>query len=215
MNKETLSALNDALTNAQMSSGPMEAYQLLEDAVVDALGYCGSFRVATDPDPQDPRDGVNLSTLALRFSNSQIGDHNARPLTDFSDDEILYKRRIFGYDHSGLVLSPNEFNCKFDSGPAGWQYVTHAMAQAWGTSDLEEVVKVFDAELKDYNRYLSSSGYWVINVIGDPDTYQVEADTFQELLEGFDHDALRGSEPIIARKCLEQAWEERDTKDAF
>lgn len=216
MKREAAVALNEALNEAQNANGPIEAYQLLEEAVIEALGYSGVFRISRDDDPQDPRDCVNLSTLHLRFANSQIGDHGSRPPSDYNDGEIIFKRKIYGYSHSGLVLSPNEFNCKFDSGLAGWQYVTREMAIAWGVNcgvdeSTAETEKIFDKELKAYNKFLGGGGYWAVQVLGDGDVYHVEADTFQELLEEFDHESLRGRSPDAARQCLEAAWDRRDT----
>lgn len=202
-----MTALNEALNEAFNAESPMEAYQELTGAVADALGYCGSFRVSRDSDPPNPRDGVNLSTLHLRMRGSQLGDYNA-PHPDEAVDEIVFKRTIYGYNHSGLVLSAQPFNCNFDSGVAGYQYVTKEILAAWGLIEPTQakVEEILDLELKEYNRYLSSDGYWIVQVLGDEDRYNAQGEDFNELMNDFSHPALDSQ---ASKDCLLAAWEKR------
>lgn len=207
MKQPAMTALNEALNAAFNSESPMQGYQDLVGAVADSLGYCGSFRISRDDNPPNPRNGLNLSTLHLRMRGSQLGDYNV-PHPDEAVGEIVFKRTIYGYSHSGLVLSAQPFNCNFDSGVAGYQYVTKEILAAWGMAEatLLDIEKAFDEELKAYNRYLSSEGYWIVQVIGDEDRYNAQGEDFNELMNDFSHPALDSQ---ASKDCLLAAWEKR------
>lgn len=207
MKQPAMTALNEALNEAFNAESPMQAHMELFDAVATSLGYCGSFRVSRDPEPPNPRDGVNLSVLHLRWGNNQIGDYGA--LRPEAAGTITYIRPIYVYDHSGLVVSAKQFNCNFDSGQAGHQYVTKATLDAWGLIEPTpaDVEKLLDQELKDYNRYLSSDGYWIVQVLGDEDRYNAQAEDFNDLLNDFSHPALDSQ---ASKDCLLAAWEQRN-----
>lgn len=68
---------------------------------------------------------------------------------------------LFIYDHGGITINTTGFYCGWDSGQAGWIYMTDAKAkETFGKNFTTEQIKTcLKAEVKDYDYYLTGQVY--------------------------------------------------------
>lgn len=204
--------LNEALNAAVNSDSPVEAYQILEQAVSDALGYCGNFRVCRDPDPLDPRDADNLTVLHLPNRSARYGDSGSKAPDEV--EGVVMRRTIYFYQHGGPpIFSATPFNDRFDSGVAGEQYITKSQMDLLGITEPspDALSASADEELAEYNQWLSGEAAWIVQVVGDDDLHAVTATDFDGLMAVFDHEALRSGPAAV--DCLRVAWEQRHNNE--
>ena len=130
-----------------------------------------------DLDPESPREWDNLGTMVCFHRNYWLGDknprgeskHNFKNNQEFlewweenGNDGVILP--LYLYDHSGLTMSVNEFNDRWDSGQVGWIYATkETIIKEYGEFDKEK------DEVAVYNQYLQGDvwGYIVENEDGE------------------------------------------------
>jgi len=70
---------------------------------------------------------------------------------------------LYLYDHSGITMNTHGFSCPWDSGQVGWIYADKAMVEKeYGKvmpEELEKVRQVLEAEVKEYDYYLTNQCY--------------------------------------------------------
>jgi len=144
-----------------------------------------------DPQPMDPRECDNLSTLACWHRRASLGDEqiegmNAKELIKHvrdKGDKILALVPLYLYQHSGMTMNTTGFSSGWDSGQVGWGYVTRASAEQMGcvgtykdreTGETKTYDKAFfeDAirqEVKVYDDFITGQcfGYEVTDEDGD------------------------------------------------
>jgi hypothetical protein len=152
-------------------------------------GY--TIRIEIDPDPQNPRtEGDNLAVMACFHKRYSLGDkeHGFRFEDYHGWDEMKAAiiaevnpaviKPLYLMDHSGLSISTSDFNDRWDSGMIGFVWITKQAAKdAYGwkrltQSRLNRVRKILDAEVSEYNKYLTGEVYGY--VIEDPDGNEVD-----------------------------------------
>ena len=137
-----------------------------------------------------------------------------------SDDEVMglvekayYILPLFLYDHSGITMSTGSFSCPWDSGQVGWIYISIEKAASEGWKTPEQAYKAMQAEVEEYDHYLTGQCYGY--VVEDADGEGVDS------CWGFlgDSDYVRGEMRAAAMSAVEAAnkedaeaayWAERD-----
>ncbi len=73
---------------------------------------------------------------------------------------------VYMLDHSGIAISTSPFSNKWDSGVAGWAYVSHEdIAKEYGdvsTENIEKARAVIEGEIETYDQYLRGECYGFI-----------------------------------------------------
>ena len=145
--------------------------------------------IYVDEDADSPRIWDTLGTMICWHRKHSIGDkHNFQCVEEFTDylslgvgievedgygitdeqREELEKHiiliPIYLLDHSGISISTNPFNCKWDSRQIGYIYVLKKdAAKELGILttlfDQQKVEEILVGEVKDYNDYLTGNVY--------------------------------------------------------
>ena len=137
--------------------------------------------VEYDMDPINPRNDDNMGVLIGYHKRYNLGDtefnkmHKAaaddcsnwakfeRYLRESHDAAVILP--VYMYDHSGVCLSVNPYEDKWDSGRLGLIYCTNAMIKNEYSVDdvspdlLLKVENILKEEVKDYSIYLSGEVY--------------------------------------------------------
>jgi len=160
----------------------------MEEYLVETEEYRGhKIKIYQDPDPQNPRDNDNFGTMVCFHSHYMLGDsnHGLRNEDFFSWDGLkgcLIREKdaavilpLYLYDHSGITINTTPFGCRWDSGEVGFIYATrqnirdnYGIKRIWkGT--LETAEKLLEAEVKEYDRYLTGQvyGYMIEDADGE------------------------------------------------
>jgi len=131
--------------------------------------------ISYDDFDDNPRDfAENLGTMACFHRRYEIGDpthRNEDPL-EFQDwvttsKEIAKYYPIYLYDHSGLTISTQPFNDRWDSGLLGYIYVTkERVRKEYGVKKissklLDKVSEILLAEIEEMDCYLRGEVYCV------------------------------------------------------
>ena len=94
-----------------------------------------TIEIHADQDAESPRENDNAGTMVCFWSGSDLGDKN-----DFQDPEAfedwakepeqkgLLILPIYVYEHGGITIQTGTFSDPWDSGRAGWVYMTRAKA---------------------------------------------------------------------------------------
>ena len=173
-------------------------------------------------DHDNPRSWDPIGTMVCSHGSYILGDEHDYDTNDFSgwegmrtqiykDHDIASIRPIFMYDHSGITVSHSPFSCHWDSGQIGWHFVTKDVYRdAYGVKyiskkALENIRKLLDDELQNYNDYLCGEVYW----------WKIESDTIDESCSGFlgsdlEKSGLYESIRVTIDSCLENI--EREAK---
>ena len=163
----------------------------MEEYLVEQEQYRGhTIKIYQDPDPPNPRDSAyqdNFGTMVCFHKRYVLGDEgHGINKDDFSSwDELeayLIKEMgaavilpLYLYDHSGITIRTAPFSCPWDSGRVGFIYATkqnirdnYGVKRVWkGTEERAE--KLLEAEVKEYDRYLTGQvyGYMVEDADGE------------------------------------------------
>lgn len=135
------------------------------------------IKVLQDGNAESPRTAMdNLGTMVCFHNRYSLGDfHNYRS-GDYSGwaemKKDIIKRENVGVilplyllDHSGITMSTNDFNDKWDSGCVGFIFVSkQKMLKEYGgkicTKQLKERVKTYlEGEVETYDQYLRDEVY--------------------------------------------------------
>ena len=116
-----------------------------------------------DDDPINPRENNNLGKMACWHRRYNLGDKNPYEnpsdfLTEAKKKKFSIVKKLYLLDHSGLTVSTQDFNDKWDSGPVGFIYCTKQdIIKEYGKCDTE-TLKLADqrleSEVKEYDSYL-------------------------------------------------------------
>ena len=109
------------------------------------------------------RDFDHIGTIVSRKGgwHSELADENVSPddgvmnLSDIAGGPA-YALPVYCYDHSGLCLSTSSFHDRWDSGGIGMIFITEEDAKTnWPDTPKESAIRCMEAEIEEYNRYLS------------------------------------------------------------
>ena len=99
----------------------------------------------------------------LLFSEYSSGHDRNNPVFAFLKSGKAKDARLDLYDHSGITMNTCGFSCPWDSGQVGWIYADKAMIeQEHGKITpeiLEKVRQTLEAEVKEYDYYLTNQCY--------------------------------------------------------
>ena len=128
-------------------------------------------------------------------------------------EKAYYILPLYLYDHSGITMSTGSFSCPWDSGQVGWIYISIEKAASEGWKTPEQAYKAMQAEVEEYDHYLTGQCYGY--VVEDTDGEGIDS------CWGFlgDSDYVRGEMRAAAMCAVESAnkeaaeaayWAERD-----
>ena len=96
-----------------------------------------TLNIIEDVNCDTPRSWSNLTTMIFFGKYKNLGDNhifNTNGIINWNGMEIAIKKhygrdlvhiqKVYGYSHSGLTISLNEFSCHFDSGILGFVIIT-------------------------------------------------------------------------------------------
>lgn len=136
------------------------------------------IRIVLDQDAQNPRtDRDNVGTMVCFHSRYKLGDsgHGLRSV----EDAVAFEKSIrapgavlplYLMDHSGLCMSTQDFNDRWDSGKVGFIYVTaeKLASECIEPARAEEILK---SEVGTYDCFLRGEVYG----------YTIESPTGEEI----------------------------------
>lgn len=137
------------------------------------------LRVVDDPNPYNPRENDNLTTMVCFHGRYTLGDKNhGYKHNDYNSwaelkQAIVKKEKpvailpIYLYDHSGITISTSPFSCKWDSGQIGFVFITPKTMKEnwkdwkkWEFSAIEEKTNtIIQGEIEEYDKYLRGEAY--------------------------------------------------------
>ncbi len=173
------------------------------------------LKIATDDTAQNPREAYDhLGRMVCWHKRHTLGDEQPKEEPDAYRAELpegSIVLDLYLYDHSGLRMSTNAFNDRWDSGQVGFIYATpEVIAKEFGayetmTDDLrDKVVNVLEAEVKTYDDYLSGNVWGFVLENEDGDTLDSCWGFY-----GDDKDGIACHLPDDAKELLEDAWRTR------
>lgn len=139
-----------------------------------------SLKIVNDPNPENPRNWDNLGVTVCTHKRYNLGNSVSFPFGNYNswvevEDELKRKYKaviilpLYLYDHSGITISTNPFNCKWDSGQVGFIYTTkQRIREYFGCKYITETQKTIARhqllnEVDTYDHYLTGECYgWEI-----------------------------------------------------
>jgi hypothetical protein len=147
--------------------------------------------IVQDQNPNSPRDEYALGTIAYKHRSYRLGEEVIDDPIDWLEDKMNLQRRglynnerlreleeqffrkyvalrLYLYDHSGITISTEPFECNFDSGQVGYIYIDKkTLKKEWNIKRLtqkymKEAKDVFRSEIKLYDQYLKGDIYGFI-----------------------------------------------------
>jgi len=128
------------------------------------------LKIEQDTDPMNPRtEWDNLGTMVCFHNRYELGDKTDYRSEDYDNWEELEKGIIknegeviilplYLYDHSGITISTNPFNCNFDSGRIGFIFMSKHKIKKEGI-DETKVIEYLKGEVETYDKYLTGEVY--------------------------------------------------------
>jgi len=124
------------------------------------------LRIEFDYSEGDSRSWDNLTKMVCFHNRYDLGDKHDYNKNDYDsfeelkdaiqkNENVLVIKPLYLYDHSGITISTEPFNCGFDSGQIGWVYVTKELQELTGaptetlTDQLIGEVNTYDQELRN------------------------------------------------------------------
>ncbi len=183
----------------------------------EAIQYKGyNINISIDEWPADPREWDNIGTMLCWHPDYELGDIRLKneeslfqQMADESccfDNDGFYSEDygkimkcmkdkciilpLYLYDHSGITMKTNPFNCRWDSGAVGFIFVRKSSIKkeyGWKRLNVKRIRKIKDiliSEVSTYDNYISGSVYG----------YTIEDGTTGELIGsccgfyGYDHE---------------------------
>lgn len=134
----------------------------------DYKGY--TIKIIQDNNPINPRtDYDNFGKMVCFHNRYNLGDkhnfHDAEDFKEFIGKSDIIALPLFLYDHSGITIKTTPFNCQFDSSKIGYIYTTYEdIRKECGVTRItaklrEKVIRLLNAEVKAYDRYLTGEVY--------------------------------------------------------
>ena len=126
-------------------------------------------KVVQDSDPENPRTAWdNFGHMICFVNRYSIGDkHNMSgdELKEIIESENTFSLPVFVYIHSGITVNTSGFSCPWDSGQAGYIYVTkEEIRKEYGVKKIsakltKRVYDILKSEVETYDQYLTGSVY--------------------------------------------------------
>jgi hypothetical protein len=178
-------------------------------SIYETLEYKGfTINVHNDDDPQNPRDWDNLGTMVVKWGDYDLGDKHDIDIEQFRRAEskdswaalkkyLIEEKKadiilpLYIYEHSGMTISTTGFSCPWDSGRAGFIYMTaekirHEYSVKRITKALRKRVTGYLVnEVKTYDDYITGNTYGY--TVEDSDSNEIEASCWGFF--GDDHEA--------------------------
>ncbi len=143
-------------------------------------------KIFHDDHPEDPRTWNNVSRMWFYHRRYELGDYKDKdrpkdPIRSKTEAErilgekILLWLPVYMYDHSGLTVSLEPFNCPWDSGMIGYAFVTYNAYDAELRKDVpaeEAARECIRNELEAYDQFLMGAVFGV--VVEDTDGDEIE-----------------------------------------
>lgn len=137
-----------------------------------------TIKIHYDECPQSPREDDNLGTIYAFHRRYNLGDKHD---LEVEDVQKLYESKdhislpVYMYEHGGVKLNTSGFSCPWDSGQVGIviaskQRIREDQQVKYITKKvLDQVYKIFDAEIEQYSQYLNGeiSGFTIVNPDGE------------------------------------------------
>lgn len=136
-------------------------------------GY--AVKVVQDTDPESPREGDNVGTVAiLDRCRHHFGDKHLshKELDRIAKDKSNIVLPVYIYDHSGITISTTGFSCPWDSGQVGIIYISRKDAiKEWGktictASVVRKARERLALEIETLDQYITGDVYGY--VVEDP-----------------------------------------------
>jgi len=165
------------------------------------------LRIRYDENAESRREDTdNLGTMACWHNRYELGDTqpSEQPSDWFKDNVTAgcIALRLYLYDHSGIQISTEPFNCRWDSGQIGWIFVTPAkLKKELGDSvDHGKVEDMLRDEVKVYD--LCQRGQCWGYEYGEDSCWGFVGEDLKET-------GLMDHIPREAHHLVEAAWEAR------
>jgi hypothetical protein len=146
-----------------------------------------TLEIVQDTDPSNPREEFDQASRFVCFHRRyNLGDKHAYRSEDYDGWDGLEKQLakdgaavilpLFLLDHSGLALSTQDFNDRWDSGQIGFAYMTRQgildnfMAKRLSPFLRDRALALIKGEVEEYNCYLSGDVYGYAIKDGDGET---------------------------------------------
>jgi hypothetical protein len=144
-----------------------------------------TLEIVNDEDPMNPRTEFDhVGKMVCFHGHYDLGDkHNFADPDEFHESSdfknAVVKLPLYLLDHSGISMSTGSFNDPWDSGQVGYILMSREAAlENWGKKRLTKKVlelakKCLEAEVEEYNQYLTGDVYGYI--VKDADGEQVDS----------------------------------------
>ena len=138
---------------------------------METINYKGCLiKIEQDEYSESPREWDSLGTMVCWHSRYNLGDKhsfdNNNEFQEFvKDEDIAVLLPLFLYDHSGITMNTTGFSCPWDSGQAGWIYITKDRVKkeySWKNLTRTRLAKIREylvGEVKTYDDYLTGNVY--------------------------------------------------------
>ena len=144
-------------------------------------------RIIQDEDAESPREWDNLGTMVCGNRRYNLGDKDPGYKTkDFDgwagmaaaimrDHPGCVILPLFLYDHSGITMRTNPFNCPWDSGQVGFIFASaEKIRKEWNCKQIrkpirDKVIASLECEVATYDMHLRGDcyGYIIENEAGE------------------------------------------------
>ncbi len=160
------------------------------------------LRIVHDPNPKNPRNVYALGRIAYKHSKYELGEELIDDPIDWLEDKLGLQRRglynnerlrelenlffrkyiglrLYLYDHSGISISTEPFQCGFDSGQVGYIYIDKkTLREDWNIKNItqkymNQAKNIFKNEIKLFDQYLKGDIYGFI--IEDEDGNHIDS----------------------------------------
>lgn len=162
-----------------------------------------TIKLLVDELSENPRKWCNLGTIVASHPRYYLGDDNGRSdavqiitdhftqaqldAMDFDEKDMqslaaaleatqkVVMWPMYSYEHGGIAISLNPFNCNWDGGCPGFVFVTkETLRKEYGWVRItarrkSEVRKIMDSEINTFNQYLNGDvwGYQALDETGE------------------------------------------------
>lgn len=142
--------------------------------VKDKYGEILKVSFYIDEYPEDPRNWDNLGTMIIYWSRYHLGDDHQnktkeawldffRKIQSEEEQDNFCWLPIFIYEHGGITISTGDFCDKWDSGFAGFIYVSkvnfYSQTCFEGCDWKEKAKQILKGEIEIYRNYLEGDVY--------------------------------------------------------
>ena len=159
----------------------------MPEELIEYRGY--RIEIEQDESPEDPRSTDEFGHMYCWHRRYNLGDKHAYNSIQEFEEEFLNKQinmndprgecfalPLYLYDHSGITMSTEPFQCKWDSGQVGWIYITKSeVFENWNNwkrltrKRVDQIIEVLRGYVKWYDEFLRGEvyGYVVVAPNGD------------------------------------------------